>query len=165
MQAQFINLRLKSFQWYNGCFNPMNFHPLLLPYRNFNSQNGSPLGSVWVHSLTLSYTPKRMKCDSQTSLLARTFASPCFSHEPKGRLATCGLIPSHFLTFHGMWMWVLGCTLGPHPWFCLVHNQARVMTLKGTPNPLKRTQTKSPSKDRDSKPTLDILSLKETPLA
>jgi hypothetical protein len=29
-----------------------------------------------------------MKCDSQASLLARTFASPCFGHEPKARVVT-----------------------------------------------------------------------------
>ncbi len=28
--------------------------------RNFNSQNGSPLGSVWTHSFPLSYTPKNV---------------------------------------------------------------------------------------------------------
>jgi hypothetical protein len=29
-----------------------------------------------------------MKCDSQASLLARTFASPCLGHKPKVRVAT-----------------------------------------------------------------------------
>jgi hypothetical protein len=32
--------------------------------------------SVGVHSLTLSHTPRSMKCDSQASLLACTFPSP-----------------------------------------------------------------------------------------
>jgi hypothetical protein len=32
---------------------------------DFNSQSGNSLGSVGVHSLTLSYTSKSMKCDSQ----------------------------------------------------------------------------------------------------
>jgi hypothetical protein len=31
-----------------------------------------------------------MKCDSQASLLAHTFASLCFGHEPKVRVATLG---------------------------------------------------------------------------
>jgi len=53
-----------------------------------NSQSGSPFGSVWVHSLTLSYTFKSMKCDSRASILAHTFASPYFGHEPKARVAT-----------------------------------------------------------------------------
>ncbi len=48
-----------------------------------NSQSGSPLGSVWVHSLTFSYTPESMKCDSHASFLAYTFASPYLHHEPK----------------------------------------------------------------------------------
>jgi hypothetical protein len=31
-----------------------------------------------------------MKCDSRVSLLARTFASPCFGHEPKAKVAIIG---------------------------------------------------------------------------
>jgi len=45
---------------------------------------------VGVHSLTLSYTPESMKCDSQASLLACTFASPCFGRGPKVRVMTMG---------------------------------------------------------------------------
>jgi len=41
-----------------------------------------------VHSLTLSHTLGNMKCDSQASLLAHTFASPCLGREPKGRVTT-----------------------------------------------------------------------------
>jgi len=51
-------------------------------------QSGSPLGSVWVHSLTLSYIPRGMKCDSWTSLLVHTFANSCFNREPKAKIAT-----------------------------------------------------------------------------
>jgi len=29
-----------------------------------------------------------MKCDSQISLLACTFTSPCFGHKPKAKVAT-----------------------------------------------------------------------------
>jgi hypothetical protein len=29
-----------------------------------------------------------MKCDSRASFLAHTFASPCFGHEPKVKVAT-----------------------------------------------------------------------------
>jgi hypothetical protein len=57
-------------------------------HQNSNLQSGSSLGSVKVHSLTLSYIPKSMKCDSWTSLLARTFTSPYLSREPKARVAT-----------------------------------------------------------------------------
>jgi hypothetical protein len=53
-----------------------------------NSQSGSSFGSVRVHSFTLSYTPKNMKCDSRVSLLALTFANLFFSREPKTRVAT-----------------------------------------------------------------------------
>jgi len=57
-------------------------------HRGSNSQSGSSFGSVEVHSLTLSHTPKNMECDSWASLLACTFASPCLGHEPKARVAT-----------------------------------------------------------------------------
>jgi len=56
--------------------------------RKSNSQSGSSLGSVKVHSFTLSYTPGSMKCDSWASHLAHTFASPCFGCEPKVRVTT-----------------------------------------------------------------------------
>jgi hypothetical protein len=59
--------------------------------------------SVGVHSLTLSCTPGSMKCDSWDSFLARTFASPCFSYEPKVKVATdalnFGFSLSHNLCF------------------------------------------------------------------
>ncbi len=53
----------KYFQWYKKLLNPMCFDP----FNHSNSQSGSSLGSVKVHSLTLSCTPKNMKCDSQAS--------------------------------------------------------------------------------------------------
>jgi hypothetical protein len=46
---------------------------------------------VRVHSLTLSYTPRSMKCDFQASFLTRTFASPYLGRKPKVRVATCDL--------------------------------------------------------------------------
>jgi hypothetical protein len=84
----------RAFQWYNELLNPMSFDPynLSLKIRGSNSQNGNPLGSVWVHSLTLSYTPGSMKCDSWASHLAHTFASPCLGHEPKVRVATTTMV-------------------------------------------------------------------------
>jgi hypothetical protein len=41
-------------------------------------------------TLTFSHfhTLESMKCDYRASLLARTFARPCFGHEPKARVAT-----------------------------------------------------------------------------
>jgi hypothetical protein len=55
----------------------------LVVHRDSNSQNGSSLGSANVHSFTLSYTPKNIRCDSRASFSARTLASPYFGHEPK----------------------------------------------------------------------------------
>jgi hypothetical protein len=53
-----------------------------------NSQSGSSLGSVKVHSFTLFYTLKKMKCDYRASFLAHTFTSLCIGHEPKARVPT-----------------------------------------------------------------------------
>jgi len=64
-----------------------------LPYENsrvhwdFNSQSGNSLGSVGVHSLTLSYTLARMKFDSRASFLTCTFVNPCLGCERKARVA------------------------------------------------------------------------------
>jgi hypothetical protein len=84
----------RDFQWYKELFNSMGFDPLQLFFEDSgvnwdsNSQSGSSLGSVKVHSLTLSCTPRSMKCDSRASHLARTFTSPCLGREPKARVAT-----------------------------------------------------------------------------
>jgi len=53
-----------------------------------NSQNGSSLGSVRVHSFTFSYTLESMRCDFWASLLACTLASPCFGYKPKVKVVT-----------------------------------------------------------------------------
>jgi hypothetical protein len=72
-------------------FDPYN-HPLKIQESiktlDSNSQSGSSLGNVWVHSLTLSYTPNSMKCDSRASLLARTFTSLCLKRESKVMVTT-----------------------------------------------------------------------------
>jgi hypothetical protein len=41
-----------------------------------------------VHSLTLSYTPGSMKCDSWDSLLTSTFTNPCLGHKLKVKIVT-----------------------------------------------------------------------------
>jgi hypothetical protein len=74
----------------------MNFDPCNLPLKiresietptpKVNSQSGSSLRSVGVHSLTLFYIPESMKYDSRTSLLAHTFVSLCLGREPKARV-------------------------------------------------------------------------------
>jgi hypothetical protein len=52
---------------------------------------------VKVHSLTLSHILGRMKCDSRASLLACTFASPCFGHKPKVRVVTRRVYKLHLI--------------------------------------------------------------------
>ncbi len=61
----------------------------------------SECGSSFPHTLPHSHTPGSMKCDSQASLLARTFASPCLSREPKVRVAT---IVTSLLNYFMLWL-------------------------------------------------------------
>jgi hypothetical protein len=42
----------------------------------------------FLHTFPYSHTFGSMKCDSQASLLACTFASPCLGCKPKARVAT-----------------------------------------------------------------------------
>jgi len=76
-----------AFQWCKQTFQSIGFWPLQLlsehsgVHRDSNSQGGSSLGSVKVHSLTLSFTPG-------FPLLACNLASPCFDHKPKAKVAT-----------------------------------------------------------------------------
>jgi hypothetical protein len=84
----------------------MSFDPLQLfledsgVHRGSNSQSGSSLGSVEVHSLTFSHTPRSMKCDSRASLLAHIFVSSYLGHEPEARVVT-------LVVHQVMWPWVL----------------------------------------------------------
>jgi hypothetical protein len=84
----------RNFQWYKELFNSNDFWPLQWPLENLeihwdsNSQSGNSLRSVWVHSLTLSYTPGNMKCDFWVSFLVHTFASPFLGHKPKAKVTT-----------------------------------------------------------------------------
>jgi len=48
---------------------------------------GAHLG-MWKFIPSLSHTPENMKCDSQASFLACTFASLCLGCEPKARAMT-----------------------------------------------------------------------------
>jgi hypothetical protein len=57
-------------------------------HQDSNSQGGSSLGSVRVHSFTLSYTLGSMRHDSRASLLVHNLVSPCFGREPKARVMT-----------------------------------------------------------------------------
>ncbi len=65
----------------------MSFDPCDRPLRIWKSTR-TLTPKVGVHSLTLSYTPGSMKCDSQVSLLACTLFSLCFGREPKARVVT-----------------------------------------------------------------------------
>ncbi len=58
-------------------------------HQDSNPQSGNPLGRVWAHLFTLSYTHVNMKCDSQASFLTHTFASLYLGCEPKAMIATC----------------------------------------------------------------------------
>jgi hypothetical protein len=49
---------------------------------------GVHLGVWGVHSLTLSYIPESMKCESWASFLVYTLSSPCFGREPKMKVVT-----------------------------------------------------------------------------
>jgi hypothetical protein len=80
-QELFNDIRNSSIQW---GFDPCNCSlKIRESIRTPNSQSGSSLGSVRVHSLALSYTPRSMKCDSHAFFLAFTFANPCFGRKPK----------------------------------------------------------------------------------
>jgi hypothetical protein len=84
----------RVFQRLKKKFNPMSSNlwnrslKIWKSIGTFNSQSGSPLGSVWANSLTLSYIPMSMKCDFQASLLAHTFTSPYLNYEPKVKVVT-----------------------------------------------------------------------------
>jgi hypothetical protein len=86
-----------AFQWYKELFDLMSFDSysrLLKIWESIwksiwesNSQNGSSLGSVRVHALTLFCTLMSTRCDSRSSFLACNLVNPCFSREPKARVA------------------------------------------------------------------------------
>jgi acyl-CoA synthetase (AMP-forming)/AMP-acid ligase II len=88
---------LIALQWYKKLFESMGFDPCNFSLKiwesiwDSNSHNGSSLGSVRVHSLTLFYTLGSMRCDSRASFLARNLASHCFGRKPKARVATSSM--------------------------------------------------------------------------
>jgi hypothetical protein len=85
----------RPFQWYKELFKARRFDPcnralkIRESFRDSNSQHGSSLGSVRVHSLTLSYIPGSMWCDSRPSSWPAPLQPHCLGHEPKVRVATC----------------------------------------------------------------------------
>jgi hypothetical protein len=68
----------RTFQWYKEFFNPIVTLQSLSEDLGIdwdsNSQDGNSLVSLSVHSLTLSYTPKNIRCDSWASFLAHALA-------------------------------------------------------------------------------------------
>ncbi len=52
---------------FNGFLPLQSFFEKLKVHRDSNSQSGSSLGNVGVHSLALSHIPGNMKCDSWAS--------------------------------------------------------------------------------------------------
>jgi len=100
-----------------------------LKVRDSNSQSGSSLGSVGVHSLTLSYTPESMKCNSWASLLACTFTSPYLNCEPKAKIMT--------VTFQESLLLVIKGTLGKNKFLqCLKMFKIFVIFLQYMGSPL-----------------------------
>jgi hypothetical protein len=89
MKTHFKHLRLNIFVMIQKTFQSNGFWPLQSPFENSgvhwdsNSQNGSSLRSVKVHSLTPFCTPGSMRCDFWASLLACNLASLCLGCEPK----------------------------------------------------------------------------------
>jgi len=91
MWAHFKILCSKSFSMILRTFPSNGFWPLQSLSKDSrvhwdsNSQNVNSLESVRVHSLTLSCTPKSMKCDSRVSYLARTFRTLALVTNPRLR--------------------------------------------------------------------------------
>ncbi len=112
MWAHFKHLSFKSFSMVYWSFRSNEFWPLQLPFENLwihqdsNSQNGSSLGNVEVHSFTFSYIFGNMKCDFRASFLVHIFVSPYFGCKLKAKVVTmCELmyinVPKTFhMTLH-----------------------------------------------------------------
>ncbi len=90
----FLNIYVpKTFQWCKKLLNTKGFDPYncFLKIQKFTKIPTLKLRShlgVWGFIPSLFYTPRNMKCDSQTSLLVRTSTSPCLGGEPKDKVAT-----------------------------------------------------------------------------
>jgi len=83
----------RAFQWYKKHLKPLGLtHEIALwRFRNpsgLHLPSGSCLGSVRVHSLTPSYTPGNMRCDSSASSWPATLQPLCLGREPKARVGT-----------------------------------------------------------------------------
>jgi hypothetical protein len=87
-----------SFQWYKECFKTMGFDPCNFTLKiwesiwDSNSYNGSSLGSVRVHSLTLFANPRACDVTLRSPSWLATFATPCLGRKPKVRVAIVGAL-------------------------------------------------------------------------
>jgi hypothetical protein len=80
----------KDFQWCKELLNSLIFDLFNHSLKIWESTR-TPIPKVkapLVHSFTLSYAPKSMRCDSHASLLGRNLANPCFGCKPKARVVT-----------------------------------------------------------------------------
>jgi hypothetical protein len=77
----------RAFQWYKECHKPLSFDPWNCSLKFQESQSRSCLGSVRVHSLTLSYTPGSMWCDSRAFFWPTPLQPLCLGREPKTKVA------------------------------------------------------------------------------
>jgi hypothetical protein len=104
IRSHFKHLSSKSFLMIKRTSQSIEFWPLKLLFeilrvhRDSISQSKSCLGSVRVHSLTLSYTFGSMWCDSWAFSWPTPLQPLCFGREPKARVMT----PMHpkATTFH-----------------------------------------------------------------
>jgi hypothetical protein len=68
-------------------------------HRDSNSQSASSVWNVGVPSLTLSYTPRSMKCDSRASLLAHTLQALALVMSPRLGLQQKGYCDGNTISF------------------------------------------------------------------
>jgi hypothetical protein len=80
----------------------------------------SPFGSVWAHSFTLSYTPMSVNVTLRLHSQLTPFHAPCFSCEPKVKVAIICIIP----------LLLMVIKLFPQSWVTRVlHNQGQLHNI------------------------------------
>jgi len=142
----------RAFQWYKERHKTLRFDPCnrSLKFRESTGTSSPKVGvalGVWVfipsHSLTLSYTPRSMWCDSRASswLNSRTSSWPatlqplCLGREPKARVATSTFLQS-FTILAAFPRWG-----GQVVWKSVAIEQSRWSTHKGLNDDLLRTKS------------------------
>jgi hypothetical protein len=93
MQAHFNIYVSRAFHWYKEHFNPISFDPWNCLLK-IQESIGTPTPKLGVHLGVWGLFPRIFLHSREhemwllSSLLAHTFASPCFGREPKVRVAT-----------------------------------------------------------------------------